>query len=208
MIGCAPRLDPRGGQPAAAVATEVAGEPAAVAAALRAFFNDGVERGANKFPADDRLHHFYLYPRKAPPGSDVLTLPDDFQLASGAHGDPAMARYLELPAERRAGDLFLFHPLDLYWPSEDSVGGRPVDFTCHFVLHLEPAGPGRTLVEVLEYQPTVRVGKKLAWAAHGIGPAYVDRLLPVAPTAVDRSRLLARIEAAVASAPADAPPES
>ncbi|MEE8522865.1 MAG: hypothetical protein V3T72_02955 [Thermoanaerobaculia bacterium] len=201
MIGCAPRLDPRGGAPVAFVEAEVAGEPAAVAGALRAFFNDGLRRGPNKFPAGDRLHHFYLYPREAPPGSDVLTLPDDFQLAAGSPNDPAMARYLELPAERRAGDLFLYHPLDVYWPSEDSAGGRPVDFTCHFVLHLEPAGPGRTLVEVLQYQAMVRVGQKLTWSAHGLGPAFVDRLLPVPPTAGDRRQLLARIEATIAAGP-------
>jgi hypothetical protein len=208
MIGCAPRLDPRGSVPVAIVEAQVTGDPAAVAAALRDFFNDGVRRGPNRFPAGDRLHHFYLYPKQAPPGSDVLTLPDDDQLAAGAVDDPAMARYLGLPPERRAGDLFLYHPLDVFWPSEDSVDGQPVDFTCHFILHLESVGPGLTSIEVLQYQSMVRLGKRLTWSAHGIGPAYAARLLQVPPTAVDRQQLLARIEAAVASAPADAAPES
>jgi hypothetical protein len=200
LSACAPRLDPRASAPVAFVEAEVAGGPADVAAALRAFFNDGARRGATKFPAGDRLHHFYLYPRDAPPGSDLLTMPDDFELAAGSVDDPAMARYLKLPAARRAEGLFLYHPLDVYWPSEDTIGGRPAEFTCHFILHLEPAGSNRTRVEVLEYRPTVRAGKKLTWSAHSLGPVYADRLLPVPPTAIDRQQLLARIEAVIEKA--------
>jgi len=51
-------------------------------------------------------------------------------------------------------------------------------------------------VEVLEYRPMVRVGKKLALSAHGVGAGPVDDIRPVPPTVRDRQDILRRIAAA------------
>lgn len=175
--------------------------PAAVLGAIRRLFNDGLAPGApNKFPPGDRLAGFSLYPRAVPAGSAAVPLPSDFDLRNNTVADPAMARYLGLPEERRKDDLFLYHPLDLFWPSEDFVGGRPAPFTCHFVIHVEPAaGPAATRVEVLEYLPLVDAGRKLSPSAHGVGIGFVRDLRLVPPTTADRVELLERIRAAVAA---------
>ena len=205
---CGARVERQAAESRPFVETTLPGDVAAVTAALRAFFNDGQvpPPRRNRFPEDDKLSAFVLYPREAPPGRGLVPLPDDVNLRANSRDDPAMARYLALPPERRKDDLFLYHPLDVFWPSEYRAGGRPAPFTCHFILHLEPDGPGRTRLEVLEFAPLVNAGRKLAPEAHGVGLGRVDDLRPVPPTTRDRIELLERIRGAVERPPGGATP--
>jgi hypothetical protein len=177
-----------------------------VTTALRAFFNDGLTPPSRsprpeRFPAGDRLREFLLFPREVTPGYGFIPLPDDAMIRANTRDDPSIRRYLDLPPERRRHDLFLYRPLDVYWLSEYRVRGKPAPFNCHFILHLEPDGPGKTRIEVLEYRPMVKAGRKLrALAPHGAGPGFVSDLHLVPPTTRDRVELLERIRKAVAVA--------
>lgn len=181
------------------VTAEVQGPPHQVRQALAGFFNDGTAPpGApNRFAPDDWLHSFYLYPARVPPGSQQLSLPDDFTLRHGAVDDPAMDRYLALDPSRRADDLYLYQPVARRWTSEYRTRGEPVEFSCQFVLHLEPVGEDRTRIEVIEFQPQVWAGKKWAFTAHGVGFGKVSDIRRVPPTTRDRVKLLERITAAL-----------
>ncbi|HSS52909.1 MAG TPA: hypothetical protein VLX28_28530 [Thermoanaerobaculia bacterium] len=200
---CGARLERQAAEIRPFVEATLPGSVSQVAAVLRLFFNDGLVPlpRQNRFPASDKLNAFVLYPRDAPSGVGMVPLPDDVNLRANSRDDPAMDRYLALPAERRQDDLFLYHPLDVFWPSEYRVGGKAAPFTCHFILHLEPAGPGRTKLEVLEYEPLVYAGRKLAPDAHGVGFGRHDDLRRVPPTTRDRVELLETIQRAVAAAP-------
>jgi hypothetical protein len=196
---CAARLERQAAETRPFVEAILPGGAAQVTAALRAFFNDGLTPPPrpNRFPDGDKLRAFLLYPRDAPSGLGLVPLPGDIDLRANSENDPAMDRYLALPAERRKDDLFLYHPLDVFWPSEYQVRGKAAPFTCHFILHLEPDGPGRTKLEVLEYAPLVNAGRKLAPEAHGVGFGRKDDLRRVPPTTRDRVELLERIRRAV-----------
>lgn len=200
---CGARLERRAAEIRPFVEATLPGSVAQVTAALRAFFNDGLVPlpRQNRFAASDKLNAFVLYPRDAPSGVGMVPLPDDVNLRANSRDDPAMDRYLALPAERRQDDLFLYHPLDVFWPSEYRSGGKAAPFTCHFVLHLEPDGPGRTKLEVLEYAPLAYAGRKLAPEAHGVGFGRIDDLRRVPPTTRDRVELLERIQRAVPASP-------
>lgn len=200
LVCCgAAKVERRGEALLPVVAASLPGGKAEVVAALRAFFNDGMKPNApNRFPPGDRLSSYALFPREVPPGYGYVALPSDFDLAANTVDDPAMARYLALPAERRSDDLFLYRVRDLAWPSEYFVGSKPAPFTCHFVLHLEAEGPRRTRLEILEYRPLVLAGKKLAPSAHVVGFNYVEDQRLVPPTTRDRVELLRRIEKAFA----------
>src|SRR6185295_13492622 len=113
----------------------------------------------------DKLHAFALYPGSPAPGH--VSIPPDVDLRAGAREDPAMERYLALGPEKRQNDFFLYHALDVYWLSEYRSDGVAVDFSSDFIFHLESLGPRRTRLEILEYRPRVRLGKKLAPTAHG-----------------------------------------
>ncbi len=124
----------------------------------------------------------------ARPGDDYF--PRDDQIAANRQ---ALARYLTLPAAAKREDLFLYDFSDAddgrsYWLSEYYVGGRQVPFRCNFLIHLEPAGPTATAIEIFELSPRVWVGKKFSFEAHGPG-RYLD-VRDVAPTTADRLELL------------------
>ncbi len=196
---CAARLERRAAETRPFVEASLPGDVPQVTAALRAFFNDGLvpPPRKNRFPESDKLHAFVLYPREVPAGVGQVPLPGDVDLKANSRDDPAMDRYLSLPLERRKDDLFLYHPLDVFWPSEYWLRGKAAPFTCHFILHLEPDGPGHTKLEVLEYDPRVDAGRKLASEKHGVGFGFATDLRQVPPTTRDRVELLERIEGAV-----------
>jgi hypothetical protein len=204
---CAARLERKAAETRPFVETSLPASISQVTAALRAFFNDGLvpPPRRNRFPESDKLHAFVLFPREVTSGVGMVPLPGDVDLKANSRDDPAMDRYLGLPAEQRGDDLFLYHPLDIFWSSEYQVRGKPVPFTCHFILHLEPDGPGRTKIEVLEYEPLVDAGRKLAAEKHGVGFGFATDLRRVPPTTRDRVELLDRIEEAVRTTP---PPPS
>ena len=204
---CAARLERKAAETRPFVEASLPGGIPQVTAALRAFFNDGLvpPPRQNRFPESDRLHAFVLFPREVPAGVGMVPLPSDLDLRRSSRDDPAMDRYLALPLERRQDDLFLYHPLDVFWPSEYWVRGKPAPFTCHFILHLEPDGPGRTKIEVLEHEVLVDAGRRLAPERHGVGFGRASNLRRVPPTTRDRMELLKRIEEAVRVTP---PPPS
>jgi hypothetical protein len=161
----------------------------AVARALDAL----IDRGWN---GSFDLRRFRRYPMQVPPS------PQTAQMRATAAGNPALLRYVDLPAAARAQDQFIYEPTtDYFWPSVYQRRGQPLPFRCAFVVHLQAAGPGSTTIEVLEYLPVVRNGKKLSWSAHGVLPGLHQDQRVVRPTTEERRELAAAVAAALRSAP-------
>jgi hypothetical protein len=122
---------------------------------------------------------------KAVDGGDQM-FPTAFLLEHAGLG--AYARGSE--ASRR-GDLYLFSPLDNYWPSEYYVNGEQVPFTCGFILQISPAPGGGAEIEAYEYLPWVNAGKH--WAVGHSGPGRYLDIRAVEPTVADRNALLTEV---------------
>ncbi len=112
-------------------------------------------------------------------------------LGSLIKDDPAMDRYLRLPPEARKDDILLQGGGVSEWYSEYTAFGKLLPFYCDFIIHLQEDGPGQTRVEVLEYNPRVKFGKRFV-IGHG-GPAFVTDAKLVSPTTKDRVEMLERI---------------
>src|SRR5205823_2033208 len=104
--------------------------------------------------------------------------------------DPAMDRYLRLPPEARSNDLELGGGAE--WYSEYTANGKPVPFSCGFIIHLQELGPEQTRVEVLEVDPRIRFGETFV-VGHGEAGFVPDSKL-VPPTTRDRVEMLERIQ--------------
>lgn len=117
---------------------------------------------------------------------------DDKNLRDSSKDDPAMDRYLRLPSEARKHDVYLFGGGNL-WYSEYTAKGEPLPFNCNFIIHLQEDGPGRTRVEVLEFQPRVLFGKRFE-IGHGGAIGFVTDAVLVPPTTRDRVEMLERIQ--------------
>jgi hypothetical protein len=200
LAACGAESPPQRSDPVVAiVAAEVGGEVDAITARLREFFNDGTAWGqSNRFAIDDRLYVFKAVPVRSPAGLQQVQAPADAALARHADADPALQRYLERSRAQRGHDLYLYQPTGPHWwPSEYRQDGRVLEFSTHFIVHLQPLDAARTRIEVIEVMPRVRLGKKWAWSRHGVGFGRVDDVRMVAPTTRDRGQLLGRIVDAV-----------
>jgi hypothetical protein len=108
-----------------------------------------------------------------------------------------LADYKELPAELRRADLLIEDPTgDSYWPSEYRSPAGQVRFRCGFIAHFIPLPTGTT-VEIYEKVPTVWLGERWAFSAHGVGFGRYHDIRFVEPTVRDRMRLLDLIGAVV-----------
>jgi hypothetical protein len=171
------------------------------AAAIVALFNDGHRLGfsaLNKYPAGDKWHYFFLWGR-----ADGI-FPDDLQVAMHTSYDPALQRYCALASGAKKRDFYLYEPSgDFYWRSEYFCDGAPAKFRCAFIIHLEPFGPGRTQVQVIEYLPIIWVGSAWCMLGHSGPGFYYDIRFDLEPTAIDRAELLELIQKAVSAAAAN-----
>ena len=123
--------------------------------------------------------------------SDPL-FPDDEQIKlhvlHGAGNDPLARFAAQLPAAR-ADAFYLSEPTgNVYWPSEYVHDGKPADFRTAFIIHLRKDGENATAVEVIEYQPTIKVGRRFRIGHNG--PGFYADIRNVEPTARDRQRVL------------------
>ncbi len=194
LMGCSARLDPTSGASTAAVEIELPLGPDAVRQRLGALFAEGYAATSPRPVAPgDWMGCFTLFDRRPPAPGVPPVFPSDAALRAGARGDPAMNRYLARGVPERAQDVFLYNARDCNWASEVRARGRPLPFSCDFILHLEAAGAHATRLEALEVRPQVVAGSHLGFAAHGLGIDWVETRRPVAPTRRDRVDLLAGI---------------
>ncbi len=101
-----------------------------------------------------------------------------------------LADYKRLPPADRANDLLIEDATgDVYWPSEYAAGGDTLRFRCGFVVHFAEQALLRTTVEVYETVPTIWVGERWEWSAHGIGFGRYHDLRFVEPTVNDRTKV-------------------
>ncbi len=128
---------------------------------------------------------------------------DDFQLRVKLSDNPALQRYSQLSPESRRDDFYLLPLTDFYWPSSEyTYRGKPAQFTCDFVIHLEDAGNSTTKLEVIETSPVVKIGERFGWSAHtGLFPQFFYDIRQVAPTAEDRQELLEALEQTIKKDP-------
>jgi len=191
------RIELRSAVPAFSDSAVVARRVDQVAAAIAAIFNDGHRLGFStprKFSATDKFHYLFLWGR-----ADQI-FPDDIQVSMHTRYDPALGGYSAMDAGAKKHDFYLYEPSgDYYWHSEYFCDGAPAKFRCAFIIHLEPLGPDRTRVKVIEYLPMIWVGQ--AWFTLGhSGPGFYDYIrFDLEPTRIDRTELLALIEKAVAA---------
>ena len=190
------RIERRSAVPGFSDSAVVPGGVDQVAAAIVGTFNDGHRLGFSaprKFSATDKFHYFFLWGR-----ADRI-FPDDLQLSMHTRYDPAIRGYSAMDAGAKKRDFYLYEPSgDYYWHSEYFCDGAPAKFRCAFIIHLEPLGPDRTKVQVIEYLPIIWVGQ--AWSTLGhAGPGFYDDIrFDLEPTRIDRAQLLALIEQAAA----------
>jgi hypothetical protein len=187
------RAAPPGGAAAAAVIdADVERVRARIGEEYAGGMEPGFETAAGGRPRGLRTFKFF-------PAGDPM-FPDDYQLRAWTARDPELRAYVALPASARSKDVYLVEVTgDYYWLSEYRYGGRAVPFRCAFIVHLEPAGAGRTRVEVLEYLPEVWAGEKLGWSGHGGPiPGFYHDIRVVAPTTMDRAAILRELAAASA----------
>jgi len=194
VTGCGARLDPVTGTSTAPVEIELPLGLDAVRQRLGDLFAGGDGTApARRLAPGDWLACFTLFDRRPPAAGVQSVFPADAALRAAARGDAAMNRYLARGAEERARDLFLYDARDCQWASEYRARGRPVGFSCDFILHLETAGAHATRLEALEVRPQATIGTRLGFTAHGLGIGWVETRRAVLPTLRDRAQLLARI---------------
>jgi len=165
------------------VYTTVPASESAVSAAIIKLFGDSTRSFA-------RFGRLQVYP------TSNNVFPDQYQLQAAAQRDTYLRAYLSLASESRANDLYLMTSDDNYWDSEYYYNGEPAKFRCSFIVHLEPAQNSGTRVEVFEYRPEIRAGRKF-----GVGGdkliGFFDDLRDVAPTVADRLVLLDAVKQGV-----------
>lgn len=152
--------------------------PDAVAESIVKMFGDRGRRPRGKF------ERFQIV------GTASQIFPEDYRLRYAASRDPLLARYAAIEPALRKNGLYLFEATgDYYWPSEYYYNDVPAKFRCAFIMHLEADAPSGTKIEVLEFGPTIWVGKAFHLLGHH-GPDFYYDIRPVEPTAQERLELL------------------
>jgi hypothetical protein len=135
--------------------------------------------------------------------ADDALFPDAFQLRTSAERarDTALKRYAALALEKKQNDFYLYEPTgDYYWRSEYYYNQQPAEFRSGFIVQLEPQEDSVTKIEVYEYLPAIRVGRKLSLNRHGPPvPGFYADIRFVAPTTSDRQAVLRLIDEQVAT---------
>jgi len=134
---------------------------------------------------------------------DSSSAGDDYQLRAHSSDNPALQRYSQLSPESRRDDFYLSPQMDFYWPSSEyTYRGKPAQFTCYFIIHLEDAGNSTTKLEVIETSPVVKIGERLGLSAHSEPfPQFFYDIRQVAPTTEDRQELLEALEQTIKKDP-------
>jgi len=136
---------------------------------------------------------------------DLLSLADESdplfvdygQMAMHTEGNEALAAFLGIPPAERGEVFHAFPGLDDYWFSEYRYGEERAPFRCSFVIRVWEASSEETGVSVVEFQPTVRLGKRFGLGHSGPG-MYLDTRF-VDATRRDRQIVLDAISEALAS---------
>ncbi len=195
------KIEKRGPAPES-VAAIMPGDADATLAAISGTFNewrefeqpDRIGKFQNKFPYASQWSHLFLFHRDDP-RNRLFPSDEEIQLDRGV--DSFVERYVHIPAQLRARDVYLYEPSgDYYWDSEYFYQGQPAKFRCSFLIHLEPAQNAATKVEIFEYQPIIWAGEYIGLSAHAILPTKLHDIRPVETTTADRQALLAMIQRA------------
>jgi hypothetical protein len=205
------KIEKRGPAPES-VAAILPGDMSAATAAIDQTFNnwrdfdrpDRIGIYQNKFPKDSPWSHFFLFHQ-----SDARNrlFPSDEEILLNRGADSFVQQYVRIPRQLRTNDVYLYEPTgDYYWESEYFYKGRPANFRCSFLIHLEPAGESRTKVEIFEYQPTLWAGEYLGLSAHAVLPTRLHDIRPAEPTTGDRQALLTIIQSSARSQNPDRAP--
>jgi hypothetical protein len=164
------------GPPEAWMTESLAGSPRAV--------HDRIMTQWSQHTASDGVLHGFVTAAR-----DEQLFPTDSDLAAAAGElNPDLRRYVELSADQRTNDVYLFEPTgDRRWPSEFLVGGQTLPFQTSFILHLAPGDKG-TAVTAIEVRPMVLAGQDWRFERHG--PGWIFRFCPTPPSVGDRRRLI------------------
>jgi hypothetical protein len=190
------KIERRGAQQEAVAATLPVGLEGVTVAVRQAFDATGATPAVcaheERFICAFSLYH-----------ADDPLFPDAFQLHASAEraSDTALKRYAALAPEKKQNDSHLYEPTgNHYWTSEYYWNQQPAEFRSGFIVHLELQENSATRVEVYEYLPSIRVGKKLSFNRHGppVPGLYAD-IRFVAPTTSDRQAVLRAIDEQVAT---------
>jgi hypothetical protein len=154
----------------------------------------------NKFRYEDKWSHFLVFRNGDSASAGVST---DGEILANKGVDRFIPRYFSIRPDGRSNDSYLHEPSgDYYRQSEYYYGQRPAKFRCAFIIHLEPEGDSRTLVEIFESPPAIWVGEKFGFSTHGITPRAFHDIRFVEPTTADRLGRPSMIQDTVAKDPA------
>ena len=133
--------------------------------------------------------------RLVPFGHELFPNHTALQKESTANLD--IGKYEQLTDESKAADIFLYRDVDYFWQSDYvDRAGAVLPFGCSFIIHFGTHGPRETAIEVLEYQPTVRNGKRWGLGQHGIDRFVIFE--PVSPTSSDTRGMVDYLSRALA----------
>jgi hypothetical protein len=202
------KIEKRGTAPEE-VAAVLPGDVNAAGATIASVFNDWADFDAanraatfpNKFPYGSKWSRFFLFHKHDP---RHRLFPSDDQILLDRGADDFVKRYVQIPAELRNQDLYLYEPSgDYFWDSEYFYKDQPAKFRCSFLIHIEPAGDAKTKLEIFEYQPTIWAGEYFGMSAHGVLPTMLHDIRPAQATTTDRQEVLLMIEDAASSPAGD-----
>ncbi len=103
--------------------------------------------------------------------------------------------WLNLPAASRMQDLLVTPDIDYFWPADYYLGRQRIGFTTSFILHFGRGKQGGTVIDILQINGFVRLGKRFDLLGR-TGPKYYWDDRPAAPSpqaARDLQAVLGRI---------------
>ena len=100
--------------------------------------------------------------------------PSDDDLASPSNS-PMLAKWLAMTPEQRRYDVLISPDTDYYWVADGHA------YSCLFIVHIEMEANGRPRLDLMQAQPTWRIGKEFKFRGSS-GPGFYDVLQPGKPS--------------------------
>ncbi len=124
--------------------------------------------------------------------------PEDIQMQATISDNKAIADYLKLTPSDREQDLYVYNVSGDYWFTTDEYhcNGESAKFQSNFVIHLNQKNSNQTVVEIIQYLPSIWCGKEFdEQGRHGAG--WINNIKRVSPTIKESKDLLKIIATAV-----------
>jgi len=100
--------------------------------------------------------------------TETLALNDpQAQKTPATVGELSLRDWLAMPDKERNYDLLIEPDVDYYWFSDYFNGGKPVEYTASFILHLTPLSSVKTKVFIMQTHVFIRLGESFGLSREG-----------------------------------------